>query len=293
MKVFWLPLLLFGAVLAQMETGLATDPPVTCKLKLVRLEPLPPGKPCPENEILLRSVRGQGFYSHNGLTGNAMRDERIFRDTIHKEPKEYQAVHPLRAVAWIGNREYCFVLDTQSKKSQGYDRLYFDLNGNGDLTDDVPIDVPEDCKPKDSIKSENGRISTIYRFPRVDFKIHAEEGVWDYSFFLEVGTNTNGQDVFCHANLASAAYREGEITLEGRKHKLVLVDWNTRGRFDVSIGPTSVSTSVFIGSVSNGNGVGGPHPRHGTEILFDSDIPRSRKFLACRTRARAGSFLPR
>ena len=32
------------AVLFQVEPGRSAEPPATCKLKLVRLEPLPPGK---------------------------------------------------------------------------------------------------------------------------------------------------------------------------------------------------------------------------------------------------------
>ena len=62
---------------------------------------------------------------------------------VHREPKKYHADHPFRAVATFGGKKYGFVLDKQTETRKGYDRLYFDLNGNGDLTDDVPIDVPE------------------------------------------------------------------------------------------------------------------------------------------------------
>ena len=50
------------AVPFQVETGRSAEPPIKCKLNLVRLEPLPRDKPCPENERLLRSTVPQSFY---------------------------------------------------------------------------------------------------------------------------------------------------------------------------------------------------------------------------------------
>ena len=64
----------------------------------------------------------------------------------------------------------------------------------------------------------------------------------DYSFFLtaHVEDGSMGPQVENRApdfrsamiNVSSAAYREGEITLEGKKHRLLLIDFNSNGRFD-------------------------------------------------------------
>ena len=49
----------------------------------------------------------------------------------------------IRSAAWRrwASQKFGFVLDQKDEKSKGYDRLYFDRNGNGDLTDDQPIDA--------------------------------------------------------------------------------------------------------------------------------------------------------
>ena len=105
------------------------------------------GKCCPDDEQFVRSGRPQYLSTFSAkrqrtiLPLRSQRRQRRTSDTlVRKEPKEYHADHQLRAVATFGGKKYAFVLDKQSKTSQGYDRLYFDLNRNGDLTDDAPID---------------------------------------------------------------------------------------------------------------------------------------------------------
>lgn len=242
------------AVPFQVETGRSAEPPIKCKLNLVRLEPLPRDKPCPENERLLRSTVPQSFYmkvENNVVDKGSKEAETNFRAIVRKEPKEYQAEHPLRAVATFGGKQFGFVLDKQSKKSQGYDRLYFDLNGNGDLTDDVPID----SKTAENIQWGNFIPAA---FPRVDFKIHAEGTEWDYSFFLDSDTTIHEKNLSIGAWLVPAAYREGEIVLRGSKHKIVLLDGNASGRFDSSATFTSKGEDFIT--------------RSGTEILFDHEV---------------------
>ena len=100
-------------------------------------------------------------------------DQAAFKRIVKKEPK-YVSKHPFRGVAKLGSQEYAFALDTSApdrpeakeakpgaKKAETesalakltekfakaappttlvpYDRLYFDFNRNGDLTDDGVI----------------------------------------------------------------------------------------------------------------------------------------------------------
>lgn len=264
MRCLCLPLLLL-AVLFQVGTGLSAEPPAKCKLKLVRLQPVMSGKPWPEDEQFVRFARSLYFrqdMENNVLDKGSQKAEKDFRAIVKKEPKEYNAQHPLRAVLVLAGNKYALVLDKQSKKSLGYDRLYFDLNGNGDLTDDVPIDVPDAYKTAESVTSDKGWISTEYPFPRVDLKIHAEGREWDYSFFLISNTTTHDKkEVFIQARLIPAAYRQGDITLQGKKRQIILVDWNVSGRFDVPVSFASDGKGVeeFLGT-------------YGTDIVFDKDV---------------------
>jgi len=262
MRHFSLPLFLL-AVLFQVETARSTEPSATCKLKLVHLELWPLGKPWPEDEQFVRHVRPQSFrttVSNKVVDRDSQEAEKGFHAVVRKEPKEYQAEYPLRAVATFSGKKHAFVLDKQSKKSPGYDRLYFDRSGNGDLTHDAPIDVPKDAKTWESVPLGK-RLVSSYQFPRVDFRIHAEGSEWDYSVIAASQTITHDNNLSVSAYFVPAAYRQGEIMLQGSKHKIILVDFRTSGRFDV---PVSFA--------KDGTGVDGFFGQYGTEILFDHEI---------------------
>ena len=62
-------------------------------------------------------------------------DQEAFTKIVKKESK-YVSESPFRGVAKLGGQEYAFALDVKDAKSKGYNRLYFDFNHNGDLTDD-------------------------------------------------------------------------------------------------------------------------------------------------------------
>jgi len=278
-----LPLVL--TVLFQVETAYSAEPPASCKLELIRLTQLPPGKERPKDEILLRPGGRVLLNADLGDKGEQHRNavEKEFRDAIQKEPGEYQATHPVRGVTTLGGREYGFVFDKQSKNSQDYDRLYFDLNGNGDLTDDVPIDVPE---YRQGYCSGDERY-TLCDFPRVDIKISAEETQWDYSFWLWVELKHRGEEVVSlNSMLFPAAYRKGEITLAGKQHAIILLDRNAHGRFDVPVyfprEPDMFSDSLMRKFEME--------ILEGTEILFDPDPPTER-YLGAEYRGEHRQFL--
>jgi hypothetical protein len=112
-----------------------------------------------------------------------------------------------------------------------YTRLYFDANANGDLTDDKVIEA--EPTPEMAL---SGRDYAYSQYPRVDVTIDAGGTKIDYSFTLSAQSNamTDGTG-YAHVSLSAAAYREGEITLEGKKRRVALIDFNSNGRFDDEI----------------------------------------------------------
>jgi len=68
------------------------------------------------------------------------------------------------------------------------------------------------------------------------------------------------------AILVPAVYRQGEITLAGRRRRIALVDWNAYGRFDVRVGfaPDGKGAEDFLA-------------HYGTEILLDQEMPITRQ----------------
>ncbi len=101
---------------------------------------------------------------------------------MKKEPKKYVAEHPFRGLAKLGSKEYGFVLDQKDKKSKGYDRLYFDLHGDGDLADAKPIDAETPAAGPRGVAA--GYVQAV--FPRVDLAVDVDGKKLDYSFFFQV-----------------------------------------------------------------------------------------------------------
>ena len=225
------------AVWAALAGWAEADPAQHCKLEAVRLEPPRPGVRITPTYWLYRNVTPQRFIwqgdKGGDMTYTAMIDFskdglKAFKDLVTKEPK-YLSKNPLRGVAKLGSKEYAFVLDQQSDKSRGYDRLYFDRNANGDLTEDKPIDAET---PKGTSPAPVNMTYSAANFPRVDLAIDVDGKKADYSFFFQIGNYGDEKHRTAMGSLSAAVYRRGEITLDGKKRQIVLLDQNSNGRFD-------------------------------------------------------------
>jgi hypothetical protein len=198
----------------------AADEAATCTLELKRLGASKGTAGAPAGDVLARCCSPQIFFMDVGGRGlSAGGDADAFRQVVKREPRSYVAVRPFRGVARLGSREYGFVLDASSPAVPGYDRLYFDLNGNGDLTDDRVIA---------GVISGTPQVNTA-AFPRVDLPIEVDGSRQDYSFFFKSLCSSVGG--YASASLTPAVYREGKLQLGGKKCHVVLLDANSNGRF--------------------------------------------------------------
>ncbi|MGA2797911.1 MAG: hypothetical protein ABSE63_10050 [Thermoguttaceae bacterium] len=107
-----------------------------------------------------------------------------------------------------------------------FNRLYFDANHNGDLTDDKVIEA--DAMSILGLPANYSR----FQFPRVDVTIDVDGTPVDYAFFLTGYVNVSPDFSYASVHINSAAYREGDITLDGKTRHVVLIDNNSNGRFD-------------------------------------------------------------
>ncbi|MBN2022019.1 MAG: hypothetical protein JW809_04430 [Pirellulales bacterium] len=193
-----------------------------------------------------------------------------FSEVIKKELPGYAARHPLRAVAKLGSDYYGFVLDAAAptpeereaeadarrggplaralgmvvRKITGnetprkdYTRLVFDQNRNGDLTDDPVVEMIKEEEGEDgSSKRARYRIfydvwrpSTPDAFPRIDLPINVDGMTIDYAFVVSQSSGWRGDTT---VELRAAVYADGELTVDGRRRRVVVVDGNSNGRFD-------------------------------------------------------------
>lgn len=196
-------------------------------LKLVRLDQ-PGGKRRGKGgvpaEYVFRLIAPQQFYLQLGKGGGPAQSD--FQGLVKKEPS-YNAPLPFRGAARLGSRQYCFALDATGPQAGGYNRLYFDSNGNGDLTDDKPITATTVNCPNPGMAQS--------QFPRVDIDVEADGKSFEYSFLLSVICRQSPIDAYASVSLYAAALREGSITQGTKRTKLLLLDHNSNGRFDDTI----------------------------------------------------------
>lgn len=182
-------------------------------------------------DYVLRLTEPQHFFLQQGR-GDGENDSN-FQRIVKKEPK-YACPAPFRAVAKLGSGEYAFALDAVRPQT-AYNRLYFDLNGNGDLTDDKPVAASG---------AEGSSVFSRSQFPRVDLKVEVDGATADYAFLLSAMRRQGGQEAYTSASLYGAAVREGEITQGRKRTRVLLVDRNSNGRFDDTFSIRSFSGRI-------------------------------------------------
>jgi hypothetical protein len=239
------------------ETGIAAErsSSATCALELKRLEPISRGQTTRPADYVCRTTSSQHFIMQFLDKEREKDDPRLqdFRRIVKEEPK-YESDQPFRGVAKLGGKQYAFVLDKKDATSKAYNRLYFDANGDGDLTDDKPIDGEQERVASTSSYS-------TCEFPQVSVRLDIDGTKTDYAFSMRCYARTSGDFKYASVSLTAGAYREGEITLEGKKHHVVLLDGNGNGQFD---DPMKLR-EIMSGSESR------IYPEYGDVLLVDPD----------------------
>jgi hypothetical protein len=156
-----------------------------------------------------------------------------FKSLVTVEPDNYPTPNPVRGVARFGDRQYGYVLtssssDAASPAERLFDLLLFDLDGDGDLTNETVI-----------LGEQTGKGATI--FPPVMIKISRDDVACDYAFYLTTKTTernvlTNGPEPLKYRSVSASFYPavryEGMLRASGRPIPFVLLDADSNGRFD-------------------------------------------------------------
>jgi hypothetical protein len=125
----------------------------------------------------------------------------------------------------------------KSNPKGGYDRLYFDANANGDLSDD-PVYQP--------YRQEGG----VAFFGPVKAVFAGVDGPITYHLSMELRTYSGQTNCL----LSPAGWYEGQITVGGVKKRCVLVDHNVNGAFNDKSSDYSQSDRIRIGEQTGSEG---------------------------------------
>jgi hypothetical protein len=176
----------------------------------------------------------------------------LIKQLIKKEP-ECELPFPVKGVVHIAGQDFAFMLDTppsdddEKKFMPGgseegmeyvyFNRLFFDMNRNGDLTDDGVIHGT-------SFKFDGYVLQTW--FPRITIPIDVDGQQYEHSMTINAygfrwyrTVNSDGEPIEdpkmiyrCSINCKNAGFRTGKIVLDGQERQVVLFDANADGRFD-------------------------------------------------------------
>ena len=231
------------------------------QMKLVRLEPpraKARGKVSSPASYLLNQITPQQFYIKLGKAEEAKEAE--FHRVVKDEPS-YTSPNPIRGVARFGSHEYGFAFDATGGKVAGYNKLYFDSNGNGDLIDDKAITATMSNSPIPGMSQS--------QFPRVDITIDVKGKSIGCSFLPSLLCRASDGNGYATVSFYSATVREGYISQGKKRTKLLLLDHNSNGLFDdaVSLRPDG---SIVEGDLLLIN----PSPKK-----RDSDMAHDRNFI--------------
>jgi hypothetical protein len=233
--------------------------------KLMRLDP-PKGKGRGQtvslSSYLLSQINPQQVYVKLGQGDDAAQS--AFSRVVTKEPS-YKATTPIRGIVKFGSREYGFAIDAVGGKVAGPNRLYFDLNGNGDLTDDKAVSAISTNSPaSDWVQSQ---------FPRVDIEIESGGKSIEYAFVPSVVCRNSGGGAYATVTFYSAAAREGHVGEGKNRMTLVLLDHNSNGSYD------NVATARPDGGLVEGD-VLLINPKPKKRAYNEADLGRDRCFVS-------------
>lgn len=145
---------------------------------------------------------------------------------------------PLYATLRLSNTERLVMLDRADARDKWYGRLRIDLNADGDLTNDKPIDTRAEAVGKEYSSIATGNIevtnniggkSVPYQF---QISIFMEEQ--RPSLFGGLGKNPND---YVHASVRPRCCHLADFTVDSRQYQISFVDYNVNGQFHDSPTP--------------------------------------------------------
>jgi hypothetical protein len=149
----------------------------------------------------------------------------------------FQSEKPIYGSIWFGREfgkpgsgiQYFFVIDEFSGTGKGYDRLYFDLDRDRDLTNDAPLTPLENPPAGASLNYTGIKQQVVFRCLAIDFDL-GDEGKRAVEIMPRLTIYTEG---YSGVSFVATKLHNGEITIDGRKFDAFLgYEHSIGGRLD-------------------------------------------------------------
>jgi hypothetical protein len=186
------------------------------------------------------------------IYGPADENRPQFEDVITKDRNDYRSNRLFRGAVQFGDNIYGFAIDRNLKGTDEeesatamyfddageflhsntlinqplFNRLYFDLNGNGDLTDDDPVHAEM------TMLHSTSRPAFFTDFPPMQLKTVSDGTTYDYAVALNTFISECEGELRCQADFQTTVYREGEIRIGDHLIPIALIDYDGNGRFN-------------------------------------------------------------
>jgi len=192
--------------------------------------------------VRLRYKRSGGYSAIGSVRPASVRQQTSAQGVLTGEPR-YASSKPMYFEMSLGPRptRYVLVIDESGGTGSGYDRLYVDANGNGDLRDDRPV--------QGSVRRRGTYAYGQFTGGQVLIDYGAgQRAPWQFSAYYR--TYQSSGRTRTYLSVIAAGYYEGLLSIGGRRLKAAVVDADSNGCFgdyyEVQKGATSSSGSFYV-----------------------------------------------
>lgn len=140
----------------------------------------------------------------------------------------------------LAGRTFYLAFEKANPADTFYSRMYFDANGNRDLTDDAVIESKED---------PISEVFSILRFPPIDLEYTLQGQTLPYSVSVEMFRYLKRTDNRPTYNIKTAGFWSGTVDVGGNPYKISLGDMDCDGEFGAPIrrNPARSADLAFTG----------------------------------------------
>jgi len=192
-------------------------------------------------------------------------DEKPAFDEVVTKDRDYETDFPFRGVLELGDGFYGIAFDAVNAGEDAvipfFNRLYIDMDHDGDLTDEEVIKAV-------TARASNNK--STCNFGVIDITIEAGGVSYDFAVHSTIRSKIRPGNVIAKAQFSASAYRAGEIEIDGETHQVILVDHNNNGRFNDVASITDerwiVHGDMIYMDPDNPTGTGPKPPRNRIEV---------------------------